>query len=69
MNLLDQHHRSPLHMAAFSGKASAVAKLLEKGADPQVQALEALTASVAARRPWTASWRCISLPSRAMWRS
>ena len=38
VNLLDQHHRSPLHMAAFFGKASAVAKLLEKGAELQMQA-------------------------------
>eukprot|EP00913_Durusdinium_trenchii_P014160 g13288.t1 len=37
VNAPDQHRRSPLHMAAFFGKAEAVQKLLEKSADPHLQ--------------------------------
>ncbi|CAJ1350896.1 unnamed protein product [Effrenium voratum] len=44
LNAPDQHKRTPLHMAAFFGKAEAVAKLLEKGADPQLEAMDGFLA-------------------------
>ncbi|CAE7444299.1 Ripk4, partial [Symbiodinium sp. CCMP2456] len=40
LNQADQHKRTPLHMAAFFGKSEAVAKLLEKGASPTLEAMD-----------------------------
>eukprot|EP00931_Biecheleriopsis_adriatica_P110597 TRINITY_DN8488_c0_g1_i1.p1 TRINITY_DN8488_c0_g1~~TRINITY_DN8488_c0_g1_i1.p1 ORF type:complete len:540 (-),score=159.74 TRINITY_DN8488_c0_g1_i1:66-1460(-) len=38
---MDQHRRTPLHMAAFFGKTEAVEKLLDRDADPLSKAMDA----------------------------